>query len=317
LLPEAVNVMEGIKTSTKRGLFRVGYYHSQLRRSAFPGVAVLCYHGVRANGSDEQQVSLPSLHIGADDLDAHCRFISEACNPISLSHWLAAASGGPPLPPRPVLVTFDDGYRSVHDLALPILRKHGVPALAFICTGPVERGELFWFDAVNRLRGEATVDAMKRLPFEEWQAAAADQASRADPDDPNAPMTIENVRSLANSGLVEIGAHTVSHPILARTPANGQAEEMRCSKQRLEEWIGRPVVAFAYPNGEYPDDYDDATVKLAEAAGFTCAFTTNKGMAPSGTVSLEIPRLFVVGDLAVAELAHRLTYTWRRRGVDR
>ena len=296
-----------LRSSTKSALFSLGHYRRHIRRQTLPGVAVLSYHGVGEPGGDEESIALPWLHLPARRFEAHCRFLRATCNPISLSQWREAANGGQPLPARPVLLTFDDGYRSVLTVAHGILEKYDIPAVAFVATDAVERNQLLWFDAVDRTHGEKTVDAMKRLPFDEWLVRARASATRAECGDPNAPLSVDEVKLLADTGLIEIGAHTMSHPMLSRADQPVQIAEIRGSKEKLESWIGKPVQAFAYPNG----DFTDETVKLVSQAGYSCAFTTIEGFCPRNAMSFAIPRFFVLSGVGVAELAHRLTYSWR------
>src|ERR1043166_1814796 len=110
-----------ISEFVKQGLRTVGHYRRALAQTTFPGVAVLCYHGVRADEHVPDVLALRHLHVPVSTFEAHCRVIRECCDPISLDDWRAAANGGRPLPKRPVLITFDDGYRSVLMEATPIL----------------------------------------------------------------------------------------------------------------------------------------------------------------------------------------------------
>jgi peptidoglycan/xylan/chitin deacetylase (PgdA/CDA1 family) len=307
-VPEAGLLTTWLRSSTKSAFFRAGHYRRRLEREGFLGVAVLSYHGLLDFFGDTKQVSLPSLHLAAREFDAHCRFIRKACNPISFSEWRAAANGGPSLPPRPVLVTFDDGYRSVMTVAHGILSRYDIPALAFVTTDAVERNELLWFDAVYRAHGVETVEAMKLMPFDKWLSRARASATPADPADPNAPLSADQVRVLSDGGLVEIGAHTMSHPILTNADCAVQIAEIRGSKEKLESWTGKPVHAFAYPNG----DFTRQTMKLVSEAGFACAFTMEEGFAPRNALSFATPRFLVLSSVGVAELAHRLAYSWPR-----
>lgn len=295
------------RSSTKSALFGLGHYLRRIRRQEFPGVAVLSYHGVRESNGVDDAVSLPWLHLAAQEFEAHCRFIREACNPISLSQWRDAVNGGPPLPPRPVLLTFDDGYRSVLTVARGILSRHEIPAVAFVATEAVERSELLWFDAVDRTHGEKAVEPMKHLPFDEWRARTKASVTPVKDDDPNAPLSVDEVRLLSETSLFEIGAHTMSHLMLTRADCSVQAAEIRGSKEKIESWIGKKVHAFAYPNG----DFTDETVRLVREAGYSCAFTAKEGFSPRACLSFAMPRFFVMRSLGVAELAHRLTYSWR------
>ena len=289
-----------------------GHYIRRLRDDRFPGVAVLCYHGIRPDGLRPGAATFEGFHVTAAELEAQCRLLSAACDPISLNRWREARAGGPPLPRRPVLVTFDDGYRSVLTLAQPILSRYGIPAVAFICSGPVRDQQLFWFDALARAQGEAAVELWKETPYREWRDACARYGEPAAEEDPNAPLTAAAVRTLAGTEGFEIGGHSVDHAILSRADSHDQRREIFENKVALEEWSGRPVRAFAYPNGRPGVDYTPVTVTLLEELGFDFAFTTRPGFARSGEPALEHSRFFMLAGIPPAELAHRLVYSWRR-----
>jgi peptidoglycan/xylan/chitin deacetylase (PgdA/CDA1 family) len=295
----------------KLALLASGHYSRRLRRDTFPGVAVLGYHGVRADDWPVGTMTFEGLHVRASELDAHCRLIRATCHPISLAQWGRARAGGPSLPPRPVLFTFDDGYRTVFTLARPILERYSIPAVVLVCTDPVDRRRLLWYDAVARARGEDEVERIKTLPFDEWQALQAAWSQLADDADPMAPLTVAEVRALAGTPGIEIGAHTAGHPILARGSVEQQCAQIARSKARLEEWIGRPVRAFAYPNGRPGQDYSADTVALVKGSGFETAFTTRTGFATPHEEPLESSRFLMLAGISAAELAHRLVYSWR------
>ena len=159
------------RQKAKRAIYGLGFHNRWLERDRFPGVAVVCYHAVRPDDWPAGRMAFEGRHVRASELDAHCAFLQSNCHPITLAQWRAAAAGGPPLPARPVLVTFDDGYRSVKTVARPILERHGVPAVLFLCTEAVEQRRLHWFDAIGLTRGEAAVQDLKRASFDAWQAA--------------------------------------------------------------------------------------------------------------------------------------------------
>ncbi len=296
----------------KAALLASGHYARRLLRDVFPGVAVLCYHGVRREEGPAGAMTFAGLHVHCREIEAHCRLLSELCHPISLSDWRAARAGGRPLPARPVLVTFDDGYRTVFTLARPMLDRYRIPAVVFVCSDPVEQRRLFWHDAVARAQGEREVEHLKELPFDAWYATQAASALAAADDDPNAPLTIAEVRALAETPGFEIGAHSATHAVLACATVAQQREQITRSKQRLEAWTGRPVTAFAYPNGRPGHDYTATTVTLLAASGFDAAFTTRHGFATPNEPALERSRLLMLAGVSAAELAHRLCHSWRR-----
>src|SRR4051812_27480066 len=103
---------QSLRVVAKHALFALGHHYRALSHIRFPGVAVLAYHGVRPDAWTADQIAFSALHVRERELDAHCRLIADTCTPITLTQYLDALRGAP-LPDRPVLVTFDDGYRSV------------------------------------------------------------------------------------------------------------------------------------------------------------------------------------------------------------
>lgn len=194
-----------------------------------------------------------------------------------------------------VAVTFDDGLKNTRNLALPLLRDIGVKATFFALPGsvrwlwvaevrerlrmasiagpPAELRQLLDGRAVDEfilhlksLPPDQLGEALERVgfhtPFEpsrEWLAA-------------NELMTADDLRSLP-ADMVEIGAHTLTHPILGHLPDERLEDEIVGSKIRLENLLRRPVETFAYPNGEF----DERCLQIA-AEHFRYAFTINSAM---------------------------------------
>lgn len=297
--------------AVKAALLTSGWYANRLEGAAFPGVLGLCYHGIRASAAAGDGMPLENLHVTAATFDAHCRVITELCHPIDLATFREAQSSGRPLPERPVLVTFDDGYRSVFELARPILLRHRIPAAMFICSEPVRRQRLFWFDAVTHALGAGAVDALRAQPGDAWRKAAAayDTPASAAPD--IAPMTEAQVHQLAGEGFA-IGVHTASHVPLATASAEVQRDELDSCRSALETWTGQRVDALAYPFGAPGVDYTAETVAIAAGLGFTAGFTTRSDFARATEPALERSRFVVLAAVTAAELAHRITYAWPR-----
>jgi peptidoglycan/xylan/chitin deacetylase (PgdA/CDA1 family) len=222
------------------------------------------------------------------------------------------------MPPRAVCITFDDGYRSTHDLALPILKEFNLPATVFVTTGCVGVGNM-WNDkiieAVRRLPNgtldlretglglhkitcledrkhairKLTEDA-KYLPPKERHGLTQKLDQLADGVFTEELMlTRDMICAMAQQG-IEIGAHTISHPILTSLSDDNAREEIAGGKQQLESIIGRSVRLFAYPNGKVGMDFDGRHVAMAKEAGFDAAFTTAMGAANKGHDRFQIPR---------------------------
>jgi peptidoglycan/xylan/chitin deacetylase (PgdA/CDA1 family) len=296
------------RQAAKQALFNVGYYHQRLAQSEFAGVAILCYHGLRSR--TDPPAPFNDLHVDLDVFDAHCRFIATACDPISLDDFRAALDGRRALPPRPVIVTFDDGYRSVLEHGLPTLERHGIPAAVFVCIEPVLRSQHFWFDTLCRQEDEEAVLRAAAMPYREWRRQKESMAAGCYEHEKHRPLTVRELRQLASSPLIEIGGHTLSHPALARASVEEQRCEIAGCRTALEDAIGKRVNAFAYPFGQTGVHYTAETAGRVREAGFDLAFSTQPSLARTDDGSFDVPRFVVLDAVTDVELAHRLTHSW-------
>ncbi|KQW43214.1 MULTISPECIES: polysaccharide deacetylase family protein [unclassified Roseateles] len=229
------------------------------------------------------------------------------------------------LPARAAALSFDDGYADNHDVALPLLRKHGLPCSFFVATGFLDGGRM-WNDtliesvrrsskSVLDLRGLKDghgedlgqhalgddahrrtalghlIQRVKYLAPEPRVAcvdAIAQRAEASPPDD--LMMNSEQVRNLRRAGM-QIGAHTVSHPILAKLPVNQAADEIARSRDALQALLGEHVGLFAYPNGKPGTDYlPDVHPGIVRELGFDAAVSTRWAAARRGEDVFQIPR---------------------------
>lgn len=106
------------------------------------------------------------------------------------------------------------------------------------------------------------------------------------------PMTRDELRRLHDGGLVSIGAHTATHPVLSMLPAERQRREIVASKLALEETIDAPVTTFAYPFGTR-HDYADKTVRTVDEVGFTVACANTPGLVGPDAPRYALPRLLI------------------------
>ena len=123
-------------------------------------------------------------------------------------------------------------------------------------------------------------------------------------------LSSDQVYSLSESGLVEIGAHTVTHPQLSKLSEAEQGKEIMKSKNKLSELLDRSVVSFAYPYGTRTD-YTSDTVSIVHQAGFDCACSNFPGVVKSSTDKFQLPRM-LVRDWSKDEFASRLRYLFGR-----
>lgn len=118
------------------------------------------------------------------------------------------------------------------------------------------------------------------------------------------PMTPDEVRTLSKGGLIELGAHTETHPVLSLLSRDSQREEIQRSKTRVEDLVGSPISSFAYPYG----DYNEESVAILRENRFDSACSTLPGLVQSDTHPFRLPRVHI-GDWGGEELESRLT-TW-------
>ncbi len=244
-------------------------------------------------------------------------------------------------PDGAVALTFDDGYAD----NLPALRDVGVPVTLFVSTGHVGGGRTFWWDELARLlvegdgSGPLTVtlggdvrtwparDAAQRevarRGLHAWlqvrreaeiQDALAQVRAWADapPGADPAPLTLDELRLLAASDGVSIGAHTRTHPSLRWLDPTAQRAEIEGSRDDLAGWLGAAPTAFSYPFGVPGRDVDDTTRRLAAEAGFRCAVVNDDRVVEPGVDPHAIPR-FVAPDLPGAAFAAWLAQQIARR----
>jgi peptidoglycan/xylan/chitin deacetylase (PgdA/CDA1 family) len=124
---------------------------------------------------------------------------------------------GMPFPARSLVITFDDGYRSVYDEAFPILERYGMCATVFLTVGEEE---------------------------------AKEPASRLPSLNGRSMLSWPEIREM-NSAAMGVGAHTLTHPDLSKAPENVVELEMCQSKKVIEDALGTPVASFAYPYGRF------------------------------------------------------------------
>jgi peptidoglycan/xylan/chitin deacetylase (PgdA/CDA1 family) len=105
-------------------------------------------------------------------------------------------------------------------------------------------------------------------------------------------MTAAQINEACQNETFELGAHTISHPVLSSLNKLEQRGEIEGSKNELEDIAGRRITAFSYPHGGHAD-YDDETVALVKAAGFECACSNFEGCATSKTDWFQLPRVYV------------------------
>ena len=217
------------------------YQSARLKKWAPAWLPVLMYHKI----PDQPLATRHRIFVTKANFERHLRFFRRrGFTTLTFRDYLAFARGERPLtefPARPLILTFDDGYRDNYANALPLMAQYGF------------RGVLY-------LLGDPKID------HNYWDLAA-------DPTEPRADlMTLEQQRAFVAAGW-EIGAHTLTHADLTTLPPAEAAHEMAASKAYLETTLHTEVVTFAYPYGRLTP----ALQAAARAAGFALAVATATG----------------------------------------
>ena len=183
-------------------------------------------------------------------------------------------------------LSLDDGWKQNFEL-LPVLKKYQVPVCIFIATQPVVEGN-FWWEYVGQVRDKQGVNEFKLLPYEEFYRQLGELKEKVKLT--RSAMTIEEVKSISRHPLVSIQAHTVNHPILTSVPDDVLEMEMKDGKRILEEWTGKKIFAFSYPNGRNTKRESDMARKY-----YDIAFTTvQQEIDTDGDIML-LPRYSLTG----------------------
>lgn len=287
---------------------------------------ILTFHGL-CNGSGDPDILDWSLHLPVDVFQSVCALLAAEYHVISLSELVESRKQGTVLPENSVVLTFDDGYASNYELAYPILRKYHLPATVFVTSGFLDGEDMLWFQRVDLALGHTRKDKidwkiggkkmilkfenretrqqalvqlmpeLKALPDTDLlneinRLEQALEVSTPTPEQlppPMRPLTWNMVCAMSNSGLVQFGGHTHTHPILSRCDSLAMRAEITTCRDRLFTETGIQPVAFSYPNGQ-PEDFTLDIVRMVEEAGYQCACTTINARIDDSTSLFQLPR---------------------------
>ena len=304
--------------------------------------AVLMYHRIAL-----ERVDPWGLAVSPARFDEQVQWLSKHRTILPLAEF-ARLQQEERLPARAVAITFDDGYACNAKTAAPILEAHEVPATFFVTTGPVTTGQEFWWDELQRIVLDSSVERIQLTMEPEsvlinlgersnsmgWRPSSAPSGPRqqaymklwhavralepraqaaaltelraqagtpSTPRESHRPMTLEELRALTGSDVVDLGCHTTTHPSLPMQPEPVQRAEIADSREAWVKIIGQLPATFAYPFG----DYDFSVVDLVRKAGFEAACTTDQRAVNRNCDVLALPRLQVM-DWSANEFARQL-----------
>jgi peptidoglycan/xylan/chitin deacetylase (PgdA/CDA1 family) len=244
---------------------------------------VLTYHRV-LEPTDRSDPRPASISATPTTFERQMRHVAKHYRAVSAEEVLAAVQGEGSLPPKAVLVTFDDAYRDFGEVAWPIMRRHRIPATLFVPTAFPDHPELeFWWDRLDRAFRSAARPArelreleaqIKMAPHADAMRTVAEVCVRLGASDVRASRVLawRELRELAKDGAT-LAPHTRTHPALSRLTLDQARAEIRGSRDDLRREIGDVMPIFAYPFGAH----DDHVVRLMREEGFELALTCIDG----------------------------------------
>jgi peptidoglycan/xylan/chitin deacetylase (PgdA/CDA1 family) len=264
-------------------------------------IPVLLFHRIGGTYEAPAPLSMPA--------DAFRALVTAAARRYLIAPWQACVKSSRARRGRPHLaLTFDDGYRDNARCAWPMVRQSGATAMFFITTGFTDGTEVPWWhvaaayhtplrtlfpcdwagEATYGEAAEAEITALKAMPHANFRRRVAEMMAQL-PSDASPPaelMSWNEIRQLAAEG-AEIGAHSVTHPILTNCTDAEIEAELRGCRERLRTELAREVSLFAYPNG----DCDARLTSLTAAVGYRFAFTTERRYFNAALDPLRVPRI--------------------------
>lgn len=254
--------------------------------------------------------------------ETHLKYLKCNYKIIALSEAVKYLGDGNKLPNRTAVLTIDDGYRDFYDVAFPVLRDFDVPATLYVVTGFLDKKCWIWTDKARYLLsetknerlsftvGQKTFDAivgdansrlslagkinseLKKLPDNDKDIVLSGLAKSLSvqlddvPPTEFAPINWDQAREMAASG-IEIGSHTVNHPILTNVDSNTLTEELRASQGVVQDQLQTDNLHFCYPNGNVSERERDA----AERVGYASAVTTEIRICERSDDRFLLPRI--------------------------
>lgn len=278
---------------------------------------ILMYHRFGPDGG--------SRHLGSRAFEMQLQHLVSRFRPAHLHDVVKRIRSGEPLDSRTVVLTVDDGYQDFADYAYPLLQKYEVPATVYVTSRFATGSFWLWFDALRWLSDTgrpgtydfqigaesrtfqlSSSDSRHELWL--WLADACLSASPTrqkeviqdvcgtldlpipiNPTEKFSAMTWDTLRGL-DPNLVEIGAHSRTHPILSHCTLEVQRDEVAGSKLDIEAAIQRAARTFCYPNGQASDLSVD-TEQLVRASGYESAVVAYGGLASKESNLYRLERL--------------------------
>ncbi len=289
------------------------------------GIKILAYHDIADKG-------YLNLEVPEKMFRNHMRYLVENnYNLISLEEAADLLESCRKVPRKTIVITFDDGYKSLYPAVFPIVKEFDIPITVFLATGSIgsSNGSLPPFvDAIahairNTSKRELDLTAWNFMSYPLNSAILKEQYSKnlttknrtkflefifgqlgvdiVDYDLKNKMLSWEEIIEMSNEG-ISFGAHTHTHPSLSRIPIEEAKEEIMLSKKLIERQIGKEITTFAYPYGSNKDINREVR-DIVEDIGFKCACVLKDGINWAGNDVFLLKRACVTNQIKTTLLS--------------
>jgi peptidoglycan/xylan/chitin deacetylase (PgdA/CDA1 family) len=224
----------------------------------------------------------------------HVEYLSKRYNFISLETLVNAIyeQDWTEIPPKAIVVTFDDGYEGNYSL-LDVFKEYDVCPTIYLCTGIVNTNRKFWFEAgiddterVKMLPNNERLQLLKRrIAFEPRREYASKQA-----------LNLEEIKLM--SPHVDFQSHSKFHPVLTTCTNKECREEIEGSKSQMERLLGPGTAHFSYPNA----DYSERELEYVKTAGYKSARTLDHGWCDRKSDPYKLKAMYVDDDASINTL---------------
>ena len=280
----------------KEGYIQFPFIQRRVSRT----LQILMYHGV----SDAESPYLPSTSTHV--FQTHMQYLAKSCHVLDLQEAIERIESHD-LPERAVVVTLDDGYRDNYLHVFPVLKQLGITATIFLATGVIGNSRVLWHDHVCRMISQTSARKLNNfgsvggyaLDTREGKRRAQDgvlwflrslkneermekiQSLSLELEVPDVTLDSElmlnwsEIKEMYRAG-IRFGAHTVTHPILSRLSLDEVVQELRQSKETIEQELQETISTFAYPSGR-SQDFNAEIKEIVKQEGFRCAVSTMAG----------------------------------------
>ena len=295
---------------------------------SLPYLPILTYHRI---GSPGGELDDGVVDASREEFEKQVATLAKSFNVVGIDELRAYVVDRKPLPKNPAVISFDDGYRECEEIAVPVLKKHGVKGIFFISTDHMNDRKVFWWDRASFLVKRShkarieveyperkvydlsagkqkvindilmTIKTTYALDVETYlQTLGSELDVSWGPDDEKritdeVLMTWDGVRAMRKAGM-DVQSHTRSHRVLQTLTPSDLESELVGSKKMLEKQLGEPICAIAYPVG-YSITSDRAIMAAVRSAGYDIGFSNGTGLGKHTADPLDLQRLSVDPDL--------------------